>query len=83
RSALVIAGDDAAAKQTVTGFFDSIGYDTLDAGPLAQGWRFQRDLPAYVTPYVHPEQGFSGPAVPATAKTLEQALAEAKRYRDQ
>src|SRR6476661_6653638 len=42
RSALAIAGDDAAAKQRVTAFFDSIGYDTLDAGPLAEGWRFQR-----------------------------------------
>src|SRR4051794_6720099 len=30
RSALAIAGDDAAAKQTVTEFLDSIGFDTYD-----------------------------------------------------
>ena len=49
---LAIAGDDDAAKQTVTAFLDSIGYDALDAGPLAEGWRFQRDTPAYGTPYL-------------------------------
>src|SRR6478752_8779189 len=37
RSALAIAGDDRAAKQTVTDFLDSIGYDAHDAGPLAEG----------------------------------------------
>lgn len=82
RSALLIAGDDAAAKQTVTRFFDEIGYDTVDAGELSEGWRFQRDTAAYVTPYVHPEQGFSGPGVPAGTDVLEQALTEARRYRD-
>src|SRR5690349_5239969 len=51
RSALAIAGDDATAKQTVTAFLDSIGYDALDAGPLAEGWRYQRDTAAYGTPY--------------------------------
>ena len=49
---LAIAGDDAAAKQTVTAFLDSIGFDALDVGPLAEGWRFQRDTPAYGTPYL-------------------------------
>ncbi|WP_246572172.1 NADPH-dependent F420 reductase [Kineosporia corallincola] len=82
RSALVIAGDDPAAKKTVTEFLDSIGYDTLDAGPLAEGWRFQRDTAAYVTPYVDPAEGFSGPAHPAAADTLKESLSRAERYRD-
>ena len=47
RSVLAIAGDDADAKATVTGFLDEIGYDAVDAGPLAEGWRYQRDEPAY------------------------------------
>ena len=51
RSALPIAGDNAAAKQAVTEFLDSIGYDTVDIGPLAENRRTQRDTPVYVTPY--------------------------------
>ena len=38
----------------MTAFLDSIGYDAFDAGPLAEGWRFQRDTPAYGPPYVLP-----------------------------
>ena len=48
RRALAIAGDDAAAKATVTALIDAFGYDVLDAGSLAEGWRFQRDTPGYI-----------------------------------
>src|SRR5205814_1999464 len=51
RSALVIAGDDAAAKATVTAFLDAVGYSVVDAGALADSWRFERDTPAYAVPY--------------------------------
>ena len=34
RRALVIAGDDAGAKRTVTELLDRFGFDTVDAGPL-------------------------------------------------
>jgi predicted dinucleotide-binding enzyme len=47
RRALPIAGDDLAAKQVVAVFFDQIGYDVVDAGPLTEEWRFQKDTPAY------------------------------------
>jgi predicted dinucleotide-binding enzyme len=47
RSVLAIAGDDAAAKEAATTLVDTIGYDVVDAGPLAEGWRFQPDTPAY------------------------------------
>ena len=47
RRALPIAGDDAEAKQRVAAFFDDLGYDVVDAGPLAEGWRFERAQPAY------------------------------------
>jgi 8-hydroxy-5-deazaflavin:NADPH oxidoreductase len=52
RSALPIAGDDAAAKAAVTRLLDAIGYDTVDTGPLASGGRrFQFGTRAFVTPY--------------------------------
>ncbi len=47
RRALVIAGDDAAAKATVTHLLDQFGFDTVDAGPLSESWRIQRDTPGY------------------------------------
>src|SRR5437667_12446974 len=69
RRALVIAGDDAGAKATVTDLLDQFGFDTVDAGPLKDGWRIQRDTPGY------------GPR--RTAKDLRKDLAAAKRYADQ
>ncbi|GAA4739507.1 NAD(P)-binding domain-containing protein [Modestobacter marinus] len=83
RSVLPIAGDDETAKQAVAAFLDSIGYDAHDVGPLAEGWRFQRDTAAYVTPYAVPGEGF--PEVPGrqvTRATLVELLAAARRYRD-
>ncbi|WP_169950751.1 NADPH-dependent F420 reductase [Microbispora sp. H11081] len=47
RRALPIAGDDDEAKKTVAELIDSFGFDVVDAGPLAEGKRFQRDKPAY------------------------------------
>ena len=68
RRALVIAGDDPSAKATVTRLLDQFGFDTVDAGPLKEGWRIQRDTPGY------------GPR--RTAEELRKDLAAAKRYAD-
>ncbi|WP_442875140.1 NADPH-dependent F420 reductase [Actinoplanes sp. NBC_00393] len=75
RSALPIAGDDAAAKLLVTEFLDRVGFDTVDAGPLAENWRTQRDSAVYVNPY-----GAYGvlPGTPASAEVVREALAAAK-----
>lgn len=51
RSALPIAGDDEQAKAAVAAFLDSIGYDTVDAGSLADSWRQEPGTPAYGAPY--------------------------------
>jgi len=80
RSPLIIAGDDEAAKKTVTEFLDRIGYDTVDAGPLAEGWRFQRDTPAYVGIYGTP--GSADDQHPASVEDIRAKLALAVRYRD-
>ena len=79
RSALAIAGDDEAAKRTVTEFLDSVGYDAYDAGPLAEGWRFQPGTPAYGQPYVAPGSNLPGPAHRATAGQLKALLDAAVR----
>ncbi|MCW2750420.1 MAG: NADPH-dependent reductase [Aeromicrobium sp.] len=68
RRALAIAGDDEDAKVTVAAFIDSIGFDVVDAGPLSEGWRYQKDNPAYIARH--------------DAPALKQALTEATRYRD-
>ncbi|SMH44272.1 hypothetical protein SAMN06295885_2336 [Rathayibacter oskolensis] len=68
RRALAVAGDDAEAKQAVVTLILSIGFDVVDAGPLSEGWRFQRGTPAYV--------------VPLGSDELKDALAGARRYRD-
>jgi 8-hydroxy-5-deazaflavin:NADPH oxidoreductase len=47
RRALPIAGDDAAAKAAVAGLIGQFGFDVVDAGPLAEGRRFQPGTPAY------------------------------------
>jgi predicted dinucleotide-binding enzyme len=68
RRALAIAGDDREAKATVARLLDQFGFDTVDAGPLKEGWRIQRDTPGY------------GPR--RTAAELRRDLAAAKRYAD-
>jgi 8-hydroxy-5-deazaflavin:NADPH oxidoreductase len=69
RRALVIAGDDAAAKAVVTNLLDEFGFDTVDAGPLKEGWRIQRDTPGY------------GPR--RTSEEMRKDLAAAVRYASQ
>lgn len=68
RRALIVAGDDAGARERVAALIDQFGFDPIDIGELAEGWRAQRDTPAYVKRY--------------DADGLRQALAAAKRYRD-
>ncbi|MGC5018153.1 NADPH-dependent F420 reductase [Micromonospora sp. DT47] len=81
RSALPIAGDDAGAKATVTAFLDSLGYDAVDVGPLAEGWRFQRDTTAYAALYSADPTDWERAAPTGTDK-LRAALAAARRYAD-
>ena len=47
RLALPLVGDDAGAKAVVAGLYNQFGFDSVDAGSLSEGWRFERDRPAY------------------------------------
>jgi hypothetical protein len=68
RRALVVAGDDTGALTTVAGLIDSFGFDVVQVSPLSEGWRIQKDTPAYGTK--------------ETVETMPAALAAAKRYRE-
>lgn len=68
RRALVIAGNDPEARAAVTALLDDFGFDTVDLGPLNEGWRIQRDTPGY------------GPRMDEFE--LREAVSAAVRYRD-
>jgi predicted dinucleotide-binding enzyme len=76
RTALPIAGDSAAAKAAVTAFLDSIGYDVVDTGSLADSWRQEPGAPVYGSPYgsFSDEDG-----TPVSAAKIRAALAGAQR----
>ncbi|WP_337974712.1 NADPH-dependent F420 reductase [Cellulomonas sp. NTE-D12] len=68
RRALVVAGDDEAARRRVIDLLDEFGFDTVELDSLAEGWRIQRDTPGY--------------GARRDAAQLRADLAAAKRYRD-
>jgi len=76
RTALPIAGDDGAAKAAVTAYLDSIGYDAVDGGTLADSWHQEPGTPVYGAPY-GPFSSETGR--PADAATIRAALAAARR----
>ena len=47
RRALATASDFPDAVELVTRFFDEIGFDTVNIGPLSESWRIERDQPGY------------------------------------
>ena len=46
RSAVPIAGDNAAAKADVAAFLHAVGYDIVDMGPLSESWEVSRRRPS-------------------------------------
>ncbi|WP_033572139.1 NADPH-dependent F420 reductase [Lacticaseibacillus rhamnosus] len=46
--AIPIAGDDTAAKQTVTALIEKIGFDVVDLGDLANSYPAQADGPLFL-----------------------------------
>ncbi|WP_078510512.1 NADPH-dependent F420 reductase [Streptomyces himastatinicus] len=85
RTALPIAGDDAEAKRRATELLDTLGYDAIDAGPLARGRLFAPGTPAYGAPYVKLPGGSLSPlaagAAPADFLFLEAGPASAAEIR--
>ena len=87
RSALPIAGDDPASKAEVAQLLDTLGYDAVDIGALADSWRTEPGTPVYVQPYLparpegmSPEEGrrwfFDTPGIAMPASRVKE-LADA------
>jgi 8-hydroxy-5-deazaflavin:NADPH oxidoreductase len=84
RTALPIAGDDADAKTAAAALIGQLGFDTVDAGPLAQSWRIEPETTAYTRLYLADpatpfEQVMQAPARPVPAGELHRALEAVER----
>jgi predicted dinucleotide-binding enzyme len=79
RSALPIAGDDEGAKAQATVLLDKLGYDVVDVGPLAEGWRIEPGTPVYGVPYqADPTAALpEDPGHPGDAAKVREAVAAA------
>jgi 8-hydroxy-5-deazaflavin:NADPH oxidoreductase len=80
RTTLPIAGDDPAAVAHATELLDTLGYDALAYGTLADTWRSQPGTPVYGAPYAGGAADFMNhEATPASADTIRDLLAAATR----
>lgn len=86
RTALPVAGDDASAKAKVVGLIEQLGFDALDAGTLAESWRFEPEAAAYTRLYLADpstpdERMLEAPAAPVPSERLSEALKLAEPVR--
>ncbi len=86
RTALPIASDDEHAKTEAAALIDRLGFDTVDAGPLAESWRFEPEAAAYTRLYLADpatpnKHLLEAPGAPVSAAKLRSALDEAERVR--
>lgn len=90
RTTLPIAGDDTTAKQTVTQFLQTVGYNVVDAGTLAESWRIEPNTAIYFWPYApaipdglaEDEQKsyyLTRPVPPVSPETAREMIAGAER----
>lgn len=82
RSALAIAGDDNEAKKVVSELLDQIGYDTVDLGPLSEGWRTQPDTAAYGLMYAADPEAWDQGARPASTVEVAERAAASRHHHD-
>jgi predicted dinucleotide-binding enzyme len=90
RSAMAIAGDDIAAKERVAELIGRLGFDVVDVGDLAESWRLEPGMPAYVNPYLPARPAglneaenaawfFENPGVPVPATRVGELIRSAER----
>lgn len=84
RTALPIAGDDTEAKALVSAIVHTLGFDTVDAGTLAESWTFEPESGAYTAIYAADKDVFAAdyladPGAPLPADRLRELLAASHR----
>ncbi len=84
RTALPVAGDDSEAKARVSALVNTLGFDTVDGGTLAESWRFEPESGAYTPIYAADldrltQDYLSDPGAPVTADRLRELLASSHR----
>lgn len=86
RSALPIGSDVPDAKRAVAALIDRLGFDVVDAGSLADTWRFEPEAAAYTPIYLADpqtplDQILEAPAAPRSVDGVRTALDHAVRVR--
>lgn len=86
RSALPIASDDLEAKRAAAAIMDRLGFDAVDAGTLAESWKFEPGSAGYTrlylaNPQTPDDQLLSSEAAPTSADQVKAALASATRVK--
>lgn len=85
-TAVPVAGDDPTSVTLVSELVRTLGFEPLDAGPLAQTWRFQPGTPLHVQAYLRYREDATDDAlehflharsVPVDASETRRLLAEA------
>jgi len=82
RSALPVAGDDAAAVQEVVELLDVLGWDSVREGTIADSWRMALGQPVFVSRYMVGSDFTAlatDPGTPVPADTIAALLAAATR----
>lgn len=84
RSVLPIASNDAEAKNQAAAIIEHLGFDTLDAGTLAETWQFEPESAGYTRIYLADpstpdDQLLSSIPGPTPADQVEAALNAATR----
>lgn len=84
RTALPIAGDDADAKTTVSAVVETLGFDPVDAGTLAESWKFEPESGAYTAIYAADAEAYakdylSDAGAPLPADRLRERLTASHR----
>ena len=84
RTALLVAGDNNAAKTRVSTLVNALGFDTVDAGTLAESWRFEPESGAYTPICAASAEGFKNdyladPGAPVPANRLRELLDSSHR----